>query len=328
MRTESNSSVNTYKTCPAKYRYHYSDLKRQTKITDAMQLGNLVHEAFAHSLQGDNTIDEMLKYIDTGFIYGDSIQDKAKAMVKYYGPLIGFGNPSSIRALQFEGRRMIEKRFDVDVSGFRILGYIDAIIEDRHGNTVLVDWKTRGQLLDGQQIAVDNQLYVYAYVAREILGIPIDKICQVQMKTTLPALPKLLKQKTKTMYTPKFDKFSKITYTAIEKKAVDDFTKFDRVEVNEPPALSKTLGATTRTTFIDECIRLGLSPVIEDYEHKFVDESEFLRMSYIDLDKVNLKTKQFLQWIDRIQRDTDMLPVNNSTICKWCQYRDLCLDNQ
>ena len=285
MRTESHSSVNTYKTCPAKYNFHYSDQNRPVKASDAMQLGNLVHEAFAYALQGACTVSEMLAYIDIALIY-NNVQDKARAIVQYYAPLIGFGGV--IKPYQMKGKRIIEKRFDVDLWGIQVMGYIDAIIQDQYGNVVLVDWKTRAQLLESEQIALDSQLYMYAYVAKYTLGIPITKICQVQMKTTLPAKPKVLKS----------------------------------------GKLSKTLGATTKTVFIDECQRLGVLKDVEiaDYEHKFVDENQFLRMSYIDMGKMQQKTDDFVFWIRRIQKDELMLPVNNASVCKWCQYTDLCLD--
>jgi len=285
IRTESNSSVNTYKTCPAKYRHHYGPNKRYTKATEAMQLGNLVHEAFAHSLKGNATTQEALDYAATAFTY-EAVQEKGKEVIAYYAPLIGFDG--KIKAYS-EIKPIVELRFDREIEGVRVLGYIDAIIEDQHGNTVLVDWKTRAQLLDNEQIAVDNQLYVYAYVAQHILGIPIDRVCQVQMKTTLPAKPKTIKS----------------------------------------GALSKTLGVTTRSAFVDECFRLGYTVTMEEidgYDHKFVDESEFLRMSYIDMSRVTPKTNEFIGWIQRIREDKQMLPVNNSVVCKWCQYRDLCLE--
>ena len=286
-RTESNSSVNTYKACPAKYRFHYSDFNRPTKTSYAMRLGNLVHEAFAYSLQGHSTTEEALAFIDTCFVYEEE-QAKAREIISYYFPLISLNG--SIKPYQIGSKRCIEKRFETKVGGVSIIGYIDAIIEDRHGNVVLVDWKTRGELLDGEQIALDSQLYVYAYVAKMILGIPITKVCQVQMKTKLPAKP------------------------ILTKKGV----------------LSKTLGATTRSVFVDECIKLGVAGDIEvsDYKHKFVDESEFLRVSYIDIKQIDTQMRQFVDWINKIESDTQMLPVNNANICKWCQYRDLCIDNK
>ena len=286
-RTESNSSVNTYKACPRKYRYHYSDFNRPTKTSTAMRLGNLVHEAFAYSLQGQATIKEAQAYIDTCFVYAEE-QAKAREIVAYYAPLIGFNGV--IQAHQIGTKRCIEKRFEVKIGGVSIMGYIDAIIDDGKGNIVLVDWKTRGQLLDNEQVALDNQLYMYAYVARMILDIPITKVCQVQMKTVLPAKPTLTKK----------------------------------------GVLSKTIGVTTRTVFIDECIRLGVAGDVDasDYNHKFVDESEFLRMSYLDFDKVDVKMREFVEWIKRIESDIQMLPANNANTCRWCQYRDLCLDNK
>lgn len=309
IKTNSHSSINTYKTCPKKWAYHYGPQKRGFKLTEAMELGNFVHEAFAYSLQGNATIQECYNYLNTT-VGEQSTLDKAREIIKYYAPLIGFGAGLSAYRREIKARvekrigkvgaemwtyeqkyeRFIEHRFEVDVMGITALGYIDAIIQDRYGNVVLVDWKTRGQLLDANQLALDNQLYLYVYVAREVLGIPVTKACQVQIKTTLPAKPKTIKS----------------------------------------GALSKTLGITTRSVFIDELFRLGLAGQVDEkpYEHKFVDESEFLRMSYIDMGKVEQKTKEFVQWVKRLQFDNLMLPVNNAAICKWCQYTDLCLDNR
>jgi CRISPR/Cas system-associated exonuclease Cas4 (RecB family) len=263
-RTESNSSVNTYKTCPRKYAYHYGPQKRYVKPTEAMQLGNLVHEALAFALNHDGSKEAALSYLDTCFT---NDVEKAKKIIKYYMPRIG-----PVRPYVLDGKPVIEKKFDVEVAGVRMLGYIDAVIYDRYNNVVLVDWKTRAGLLDSHQIELDNQLHMYVHVAREVLGIPVTKACQVQMNTTLPALPKLIKS----------------------------------------GALSKTLGKTTMTAFVDEVQRLGVT--------------EFLRMSYIDVDKASVRTEDFVLWIDRIQKDALMLPVANSSVCKWCQYTDLCLD--
>jgi CRISPR/Cas system-associated exonuclease Cas4 (RecB family) len=245
-----------------------------------MQLGNLVHEALAFALNHDGSKEAALSYLDTCFT---NDVEKAKKIIKYYMPRIG-----PVRPYVLDGKPVIEKKFDVEVAGVRMLGYIDAVIYDRYNNVVLVDWKTRAGLLDSHQIELDNQLHMYVHVAREVLGIPVTKACQVQMNTTLPALPKLIKS----------------------------------------GALSKTLGKTTMTAFVDEVQRLGVTDQVnlDDYKHKFVDENEFLRMSYIDVDKASVRTEDFVLWIDRIQKDALMLPVANSSVCKWCQYTDLCLD--
>jgi hypothetical protein len=51
-------------------------------------------------------------------------------------------------------------------------------------------------------------------------------------------------------------------------------------------------------------------------------------MSYIDLAHVDYHVNDIVQWTKKINHDMLKLPVNNSTICKWCQYTDLCLDKK
>jgi ATP-dependent helicase/DNAse subunit B len=210
MRNESYSSLNTYKTCPKKYEFHYGPEKRSSPASDALQLGNLVHDAFAHSLQRNATIDEALEYARSCFYYGESVQEKGIKVIEYYAPLIGFGQLKPVA---------IEEKFTLEIEGVRLTGYIDAILYDPLGNLVLVDWKTRGKLLDNSQVVLDGQLYLYVYAARKLLGLDIEKACQVQMKTVLPAKPKLT-------------------------------TK---------GALSKTLGVTTKAEFVISCRELGVS---------------------------------------------------------------------
>lgn len=324
IRTESNSSVNTYKTCPAKYRHHYGPNKRYIKTTEAMQLGNIVHESFAHSLAGNATTKEALDYAATAFTYAD-VQEKGKAVIEYYAPLIGFNG--AIKALT----GMIEYKFNVEIEGVRVLGYIDAILIDQHGNNVLVDWKTRGQLLDSRQVAMDSQLYVYAYVAQHVLGLQIDRVCQVQMRTTLPAKPKILKRKApKKTYKPKEGASVVDRQNEIMSECPDSDMRYHDVVMTEAPlVLSKTLGKTTEAFFKSSLVAQGYEWSVESaaipYRDRFVDESEFLRMSYIDMNKVTAKTNEFIGWIKRIQEDNQMLPVNNGPVCKWCQYTDLCL---
>jgi hypothetical protein len=259
-------------------------------MSDAMRLGNLIHEAFEYSLQNDCTTEKALKYLEFSF-EDQAIQDKARGIIKYYAPLIGFG--AGVKPYVHNGKPMLEYKFEVEVDGVQFLGYIDAIIYDPAGNIVLVDWKTRRSLLTSDQLAMDNQLYVYGFVAREILGIPIDKVCQVQIRTILPAKPKLLKS----------------------------------------GAISKTLGKTTKEVFLQTLVDFdGFVDIektgnwLDDYASKFVPTSEFLRMSYIDTSKMKARTFEFIEWIKAIRSDTQFLPVNNSRICEWCQYTDLCVD--
>ncbi len=191
----SYSQVNTYLTCPLKYRFNYVDRIEPPFVSAPLAFGSAIHEtvgAFYQScLEGDSLsisqVEDVYRQVwktqaserEIRFFNGDSEESltaKAKRMLEVF-------HEAFDPATQIIG---IEEPFEVAL-GKRtppIVGWIDAVEISDDGTVTIVDLKTSSKRYSDQHVQSNLQLTCYSLGA-QTLGFkgPVKLRLDVLLKT-------------------------------------------------------------------------------------------------------------------------------------------------
>lgn len=165
----SYSRVNTYRTCPWKYKLVYED-GLHTPPNPFISLGLSIHRALDdfHKRNGAS-LDELLEsynqaWVNEGFLSPQQTQEfyeRGQRMLEDYWKRSA-GRASEILCL--------EKEFSFRLGKNTLRGIIDRI--DRHpdGAIEIIDYKTHAELWTQEKVDSDLQLSLYALACRRMLG--------------------------------------------------------------------------------------------------------------------------------------------------------------
>jgi RecB family exonuclease len=174
----SYSSINTYETCPAKYRFQYEE-RLPTASSPALTFGDVLHRALfrfhdrpvpvapsLEELQGfldDEWSDEGYRDPGEESLYRDHAR---QVLTDYYRE----------NSAQFRIPAALEFRFTIEVEGVALSGVIDRMDRIPGGGYEIIDYKTGRRLPPQARIDQDLQLSVYYLAAKEIWGIEPEKL--------------------------------------------------------------------------------------------------------------------------------------------------------
>jgi len=174
----SYSSMNTYETCPAKFKFQYEDRVPQGRSA-ALSFGDSLHRALHlfhnRPVPVAPSVDELLEMLEACWVSE------------------GFVDPSEERTYVDHGRQVLtqyhrenagdyripaalEFRFTIDVEGVALSGVIDRMDRIPGGGYEIVDYKTNRRLPPQARIDQDLQLSIYHMAAREIWGIEPERL--------------------------------------------------------------------------------------------------------------------------------------------------------
>lgn len=174
----SYSSINTYETCPAKFKFQYEDRVPQG-ASPALAFGDSLHRAL-HLFHGRPVpippslaeLHEMLEisWVSNGFS-GESeertYRDHGREVLTQY---------HRENAEDYRIPAALEFRFTIDVEGVSLSGVIDRMDRIPGGGYEIVDYKTNRRLPPQERIDRDLQLSVYHLAAKEIWGIEPERL--------------------------------------------------------------------------------------------------------------------------------------------------------
>jgi putative RecB family exonuclease len=174
----SYSSISTYETCPAKYRFQY-ETRLPTSSSPALAFGETLHRTLyrfhdrpvpvAPSLP---ELHEMLEgeWVSDG--YRDESEERlyrehARQVVTEY---------HRRNADSFRIPAALEFRFTVEVEGVELSGMIDRMDRLPGGGYEIIDYKTNRRLPPKATVDRDLQLSLYSLAAKEIWGIEPERL--------------------------------------------------------------------------------------------------------------------------------------------------------
>lgn len=174
----SYSSINTYESCPAKFKYQYED-RLPGAPSAALSFGDSLHQALhrfhnrpvpvAPSLE---ELHEMLESVWVRDGYASESEERTyldhgrQVLAQYHRE-----NAGSYRI-----PAAMEFRFQIDVEGVALSGVIDRMDRIRGGGYEIIDYKTNRRLPPQAAIDRDLQLSIYHLAAKEVWGIEPERL--------------------------------------------------------------------------------------------------------------------------------------------------------
>jgi RecB family exonuclease len=174
----SYSSISTYETCPAKYRFQYEE-RLPTGTSPALAFGDSLHRALyrfhdrpvpvAPSLE---ELHEMLEGEWTSDGYRDASEEE---LYREHGHQV-LTEYHKANADSFRIPAALEHRFTVHVEGVELSGMIDRMDRIPGGGYEIIDYKTSRRLPPKAVVDRDLQLSLYYLAANEIWGIEPERL--------------------------------------------------------------------------------------------------------------------------------------------------------
>lgn len=174
----SYSSIQTYETCPLKFRYQYQE-RVPTAPSPALSFGDSLHQAL--HLFHDRPVPvapplaELLASLDDVWVpdgYKDrseeaQYREHARAVLSQY---------HADNAEHYRIPAALEYRFQIEVEGVTLSGVIDRMDRLPGGGYEIIDYKTNRRLPPMSRVEQDLQLSIYHLAAREVWGIDPERL--------------------------------------------------------------------------------------------------------------------------------------------------------
>jgi putative RecB family exonuclease len=191
----SPTRINTYLTCPRKYRYRYID-KIPTLLTAPLAFGRVLHQVILalhlRALDKDSTLDGTFALAEFDRLWKE-IQDKenpffpkGQVTPEGYAALacrilseyvrVNDGKPTGL---------LMEYQFEFPVGEHAITGIVDRVEED-HDRLVLIDFKSGKSKPTPAALRDDLQLTLYAYAVERVFERPVDRIVYYHLRDQTP----------------------------------------------------------------------------------------------------------------------------------------------
>lgn len=167
--TLSNSKINTYETCPLKYRFQHIDhVPLKDKSSPALIFGRVIHEVLEayHHTDNHQVQQSILDILEDKWRSGEFSfpQESDQHHQEAVDILTRYASSHPPDEPQIAA---VEHPFEFEQSGIMIRGKIDRIDMDPSGRVTLIDYKTSRSPLNPAQAKQEMQLGLYAlYVAQ------------------------------------------------------------------------------------------------------------------------------------------------------------------
>jgi RecB family exonuclease len=174
----SYSSINTYETCPAKFKFQYED-RLPSSPSAALSFGDSLHRAL-HLFHNRPvplapSAEELLEMLDAVWV-GDGFHDESEERTyRDHGRQV-LRQYHRENVADYRIPAALEHRFTIDVEGVSLSGVIDRMDRIPGGGYEIIDYKTNRRLPPQQRIDQDLQLSIYHLAAREVWGIEPERL--------------------------------------------------------------------------------------------------------------------------------------------------------
>ncbi len=174
----SYSSMNTYETCPAKFKFQYEDRVPQGRSA-ALSFGDSLHRALHlfhnRPVPVAPSVDELLEMLEACWVSEGFVDASEERTYVDHGRQV-LTQYHSENAEAYRIPAALEFRFTIDVEGVALSGVIDRMDRIPGGGYEIVDYKTNRRLPPQARIDQDLQLSIYHMAAREIWGIEPERL--------------------------------------------------------------------------------------------------------------------------------------------------------
>jgi putative RecB family exonuclease len=174
----SYSSISTYETCPAKYRFQYEE-RLPTRPSPALSFGESLHQALFRfhdrPVPVAPALEELHEMLDGVWVSEGYADGSEEAMYREHAAqVLAQYHRENVAAYRIPAA--LEFRFQIEVEGVTLGGQIDRLDRIPGGGYEVIDYKTNRRLPPQGRIDADLQLSVYWLAAREIWGIEPERL--------------------------------------------------------------------------------------------------------------------------------------------------------
>ncbi len=174
----SYSSISTYETCPAKYKFQYED-KLPTTSSPALAFGDALHRTLHRfhdrPVPVAPSVEELHEMLDAEWV-DDGYRDPGEeALYREHARQV-LAEYHRANAGSFRIPAALEFRFTVEIEGVQLSGVIDRMDRIPGGGYEIVDYKTSRRLPPKAIVDRDLQLSLYYLAAQEIWGIEPERL--------------------------------------------------------------------------------------------------------------------------------------------------------
>jgi RecB family exonuclease len=174
----SYSSISTYETCPAKWRFQYQDrVPRGT--TPALAFGDSLHRALHRfhnrPVPAAPSLEELWAMLDDEWV-ADGFGDEGEERLYRQHAREVLSRYHHENAERYRIPAALEFHFQIEVQGIPLVGTIDRMDRLPGGGYEIVDYKTNRRLPPRALVERDLQLSIYALAAREVWGIEPERL--------------------------------------------------------------------------------------------------------------------------------------------------------
>lgn len=183
MTTYSHSRLSMFEQCPLSYKYRYLDkIKPEIPFVGVEAfMGSTVHETLEYLYRRQKKVpnedislillldkfenlwnenwSEDVKIVKEGMTKNDYLLQGKKILADYYQKYQPFDQEETLS---------VEERIDINIEGFKIMGFIDRIAVNKENGTLEIHYyKTSGRLPDICDLQNDRQLSLYQIGAQK-----------------------------------------------------------------------------------------------------------------------------------------------------------------
>jgi RecB family exonuclease len=187
MRPLSYSSISTYIECPLKFKLKYIDgLKEKPK--SYFSFGRSLHSAmeFMYSYQPPPPkLEDVLKSYEVSWVSeGYTSQEEEEGYYSYGKKIIT--EYYNLHVKELKRPLAVEYRFDLEVEGIPITGFIDRVDRISDNKAEIIDYKSGKKVFDKSRVEKNEQLTLYQLAVEESIGIHVGKLTIYHLPSQTP----------------------------------------------------------------------------------------------------------------------------------------------
>ncbi|UCG68186.1 MAG: PD-(D/E)XK nuclease family protein [Thermoplasmata archaeon] len=187
MRPLSYSSISTYIECPLKFKLKYVDgLKEKPK--PYLSFGSSLHEAlqFLYSYRPPPpSLEAVLKYYEENWISeGYANEEEEEGYFSYGKKILKDYYNTCIK--EYKPPVAVEHKFDIEIDGLPVTGFIDRIDKLKDDKTEIIDYKSGKNIFDRSHVEENEQLTMYQLAVEESIGLSVGKLTLYHLPSQTP----------------------------------------------------------------------------------------------------------------------------------------------
>jgi RecB family exonuclease len=187
MRPLSYSSISTYIECPLKFKLKYIDGYFE-KPKPYFSFGSSLHDAleFMYSFRPPPpSLEDVLKYFEKNWISkGYASEEEEEGYFSYGKEILREYYRENIKDLK--PPVAVEYKFDIEIDGIPVTGYIDRIDKLEGGSAEIIDYKSGKNVFDKSQVEKNEQLTLYQIAVEDSIGMDVAKLTLYHLPSQTP----------------------------------------------------------------------------------------------------------------------------------------------